>query len=324
MRRFGKGFTLALMNSLQGQHILTAAQFSKAEIERILDLTREMEPYARKEKVGDLLEGKVLATLFFEPSTRTRFSFETAMLRLNGTLISNSMMMETSSIKKRETLYDTGKVVSAFADVIAMRHPQAGTVAELAKGSTVPVINAGDGPADHPTQGLLDLYTMFKHLGRLEGLTLGMVGDMKFSRVVHAECHLLKHFGKSRFIFVAPEGLEIPRELVDELHEAGHEVVETADLESVIEHFDVLSNTRIQEERFESRDAFERYRGVYSISRELMQKAKPQMIVIDPLPRVDHQLLVEVDDDVRAKYFEQVTNGVAVRMALLALVLGKA
>jgi aspartate carbamoyltransferase catalytic subunit len=282
-----------------------------------------MEPYARKEKSSSLLEGKLLATLFFEPSTRTRFSFETAMSRLGGKIISNYMMMEASSIKKRETLYDTGRVVSAFADVIAMRHPAAGTVAELAKGSTVPVINAGDGPADHPTQGLLDLYTIHKHLGRLDGLTLGMVGDMKFSRVVHAECELLKHFGRSRFIFVAPPGLEIPRELAAELEEAGHEVVETTTLEPVIDQFDVLSNTRIQEERFESREAFERYRGVYSISQALLKKAKKEMIVIDPLPRVDNQLQVEVDEDERAKYFEQVTNGVAVRMALLALVLGK-
>lgn len=311
------------MKSFLGQHVLSAQHLSKSQVEQVLKIASEMEPYACKEKSSTLLAGKLLATLFFEPSTRTRFSFETAMLRLGGQVITNYMMMETSSIKKRETLYDTGRMVSTFADVIAMRHPAAGTVAELAKGSTVPVINAGDGPADHPTQGLLDLYTIHKHLGRLDGLTLGMVGDMKFSRVVHAECELLKHFGRSRFIFVAPPGLEIPRELVMELEAAGHEVVETTTLEPVIDQFDVLSNTRIQEERFESREAFERYRGVYSISRELLKKAKKEMIVIDPLPRVDNQLQVEVDDDERAKYFEQVTNGVAVRMALLALVLGK-
>lgn len=306
-----------------GQHILSAAQFDKKSIERVLEVSRDMEPFARKEKTSTMMEGKILATLFFEPSTRTRFSFEAAMLRLGGVVISNYMMMETSSIKKRETLYDTGRVVSAFADVIAMRHPCAGTVAELAKGSTVPVINAGDGPADHPTQGLLDLYTIWKQFGRLEGLTFGMIGDMKFSRVVHAECELLKHFGKSRFVFVAPEALRIPRELAEKLKAAGHAVEETEDLESVIGKFDVLSNTRIQEERFESKKEYEQFRGVYSITRSLMQRAKKEMIVIDPLPRVDDQLTVEVDDDARAKYFEQVTNGVAVRMALLALVLGR-
>lgn len=305
-----------------GHHILSAAQLDKKSIERVLEVSRDMEPFARKEKMSTMMEGKILATLFFEPSTRTRFSFETAMLRLGGKVISNYMMMETSSIKKRETLYDTGRVVSAFADVIAMRHPQAGTVAELAKGSTVPVINAGDGPADHPTQGLLDLYTIWKQFGRLEGLTFGMIGDMKFSRVVHAECELLKHFGKSRFIFVAPEALKIPAELRGVLEAAGHTVEETEDLESVINEFDVLSNTRIQEERFDSASEFEKFRGVYSIGRGLMNKAKKEMIVIDPLPRVDDQLKVEVDDDARAKYFEQVTNGVAVRMALLKLVVG--
>ena len=311
-----------MMNFI-GKHILSATALSKEEIERILEVAKEMEPFARKEEVSDLLKGKVLATLFFEPSTRTRFSFETSMVRLGGSVISNYMMKETSSVKKRETLYDTGKVVSAFADVIVMRHPERGTVAELAKGSMVPVINAGDGPADHPTQGLLDLYTIWKQFGTLDGLTFGMVGDMKFSRVVHAECALLKHFGKSRFVFIAPEALKIPQELKEELESAGHEVLETEDLESVIGTLDVLSNTRIQEERFESHEDYEKFRGTYSISADLMVKAKDSMIVIDPLPRVDDQLKIEVDEDSRAKYFEQVTNGVAVRMALLALVMGR-
>lgn len=306
-----------------GKNILSASQFSKEEIEHVLRVAEQMEPVACKERASNLLEGKVLATLFFEPSTRTRFSFETAMLRLGGRVISNFQMNETSSIKKRETLHDTGRVVSAFADAIAMRHHEGGRVAELATGSTVPVLNAGDGPADHPTQGLLDLYTIQKYFGRLGGLTFGMVGDMKFSRVVHAQCHLLAHFEKSRFVFVSPQGLEIPREIVSELQAAGHEVVETNDLNAVIDQFDVLSNTRIQEERFESHETFERFRGVYSISLDLLSRAQSNMIILDPLPRVDGQLKVEVDADPRAKYFEQITNGVAVRMALLALVLGK-
>jgi aspartate carbamoyltransferase catalytic subunit len=309
--------------TLTGKHILSASSLSKEEIEEILSVASQMEPYANKEKSSELLKGKVLATLFFEPSTRTRFSFETAMVRLGGSVISNYMMNKTSSIKKRETLYDTGKVVSRFADVIAMRHPEAGTVAELAEGSDVPVLNGGDGPADHPTQGLLDVYTIYKKFGRLDGLTFGMVGDMKFSRVVHAQCELLKHFGKSKFIFVAPKGLRAPREIVQALETAGHEVVETEDLDSVIGAFDVLSNTRIQEERFESQEEADQFVGVYSISNELLTKAKSDMIILDPLPRVGEQLKVEVDDDERAKYFEQITNGVAVRMALMALVLGR-
>lgn len=303
-------------------HILSAAQFSKEEIEMLLQLADDFLPVARKEKSSDLMAGKILATLFFEPSTRTRFSFETAMLRLGGSVISNYMMGETSSVKKRETLYDTGRVVSRFADVIAMRHPESGAVAALASGSTVPVLNAGDGPADHPTQGLLDLFTIWKHFGRLEGLTFGMVGDMKFSRVVHAECELLKHFGSSRFIFVAPSELRMPSEFIDALRSAGHVVEEVHDLESVIGEFDVLSNTRIQEERFESREDFECFRGAYSISPHLLDRAKSQMIILDPLPRVDDQLKTEVDEDPRAKYFQQVTNGVAMRMALFKWVLG--
>jgi len=313
--------------NFKGKSILSAAQFSKREIERILEVAAKMEPFARKEKTSDLLKGKVLATLFFEPSTRTRFSFETAMLRLGGKVISNAMMNETSSVKKRETLYDTGRVVSAFADVIAMRHPVAGSVAELAKGAIVPVLNAGDGPADHPTQGLLDLFTIHKAFGHFGGLTYGLVGDLKNSRVVHAQCQLLKHFGptdfKPAFICVAPRGLELPATIKKELKEMGCSIRETDNLEKVIGEMDVLSNTRIQEERFATKKEYEKFRGAYSISRELMKKAKKKMIVIDPLPRVDGQLKTEVDSDPRAKYFEQVTNGVAIRMALMALVLGK-
>ncbi|MFA5842897.1 MAG: aspartate carbamoyltransferase [Candidatus Gracilibacteria bacterium] len=315
------------MINFKGKSILSAAQFSKREIERVLEVAKQMEPFARKEKTSNLLKGKVLATLFFEPSTRTRFSFETAMLRLGGKVISNYMMMETSSVKKRETLQDTGRVVSAFADVIAMRHPVAGSVAELAQGAMVPVLNAGDGPADHPTQGLLDLFTIHKEFGYFGGLKYGLVGDLKNSRVVHAQCQLLKHFGptgfKPAFICVAPRGLELPVTIKKELKEMGCSIRETDDLESVIGELDVLSNTRIQEERFATKKEFEKFRGAYSISNKLMKKVKKKMIVIDPLPRVDGQLKTEVDLDPRAKYFEQVTNGVAVRMALMALVLGK-
>lgn len=306
----------------KGQHLLTAAGLSKEAIVMILELAATMEPFARKERAADFMKGKVLATLFFEPSTRTRFSFETAMVRLGGAVISNLMMNETSSVKKRETLYDTGRTVSAFADVIAMRHPQPGSVAELAQGATVPVLNGGDGPADHPTQGLLDVYTIWKKFGRLGGLTFGFVGDMKHSRVAHSQVELLKHFEPSRFVFVSPQGLALPDVYVALLKEAGHAVELSTDLAGVVGEVDVLSNTRIQEERFDSREAYEAVRGAYSVSAALLAGAKNDMIVIDPLPRVDGQLTVDVDTDPRAKYFEQITNGVAVRMALLKLVVG--
>ncbi len=310
----------------KGQHLISAQTLSKEAIERILEVAYEMEPFAGKEEASDLLRGKVLATLFFEPSTRTRFSFETAMLRLGGSVISNYTMNESSSIKKRETLYDTGKTVSQFADVIAMRHPVPGSVKELADGAEVPVLNAGDGAASHPTQGLLDVFTIHKKFGHFGGLTYGLVGDLKNSRVVHSECRLLKNFGpteaKPKFVCVAPRGLELPDNLKEELIEAGCFVRETTDLEEAIGAFDVLSNTRIQEERFESAEEFKKYSGVYSITPKLLEGAKEEMIILDPLPRVDNQLAVAVDNDPRAKYFEQVQNGVAVRMALLALVLG--
>ncbi len=311
-----------------GEHLLSARTLSKKAIERILEVAKEMEPYAQKKESSDLLRGKVLATLFFEPSTRTRFSFETAMLRLGGSVISNYTMDESSSIKKRESLYDTGKTVSQFADVIAMRHPASGSVKELADGSDVPVLNAGDGASSHPTQGLLDIYTIHKKFGHFGGLTYGLVGDLKNSRVVHSQCRLIKNFGpveaRPKFVCVAPHGLELPAELKAELEETGCEIRETTDLEEAIGGFDVLSNTRIQEERFASPEEFEKYRGVYKITPKLLKGAKKEMIVLDPLPRVDDQLAVAVDSDPRAKYFEQVGNGVAVRMALLALVLGKA
>jgi aspartate carbamoyltransferase catalytic subunit len=308
--------------NFQGEHLLSARTLSKEEIERVLEVAREMEELG----TSDLLKGKILATLFFEPSTRTRFSFEAAMLRLGGGVISNYAMNESSSIKKRESLYDTGKTVSQFADVIAMRHPDSGSVKELAEGSEVPVLNAGDGAASHPTQGLLDIYTIHKKFGHFGGLTYGLVGDLKNSRVIHSQCGLIKKFGpaeaRPKFVCVAPHGLELPAELKTELTDSGCEIHETTDLEEVIGGFDVLSNTRIQEERFASPREFEKYQGAYKITPQLLKGAKEEMIVLDPLPRVDDQIAVAVDDDPRARYFEQVKNGVAVRMALLALVLG--
>ena len=210
----------------------------------------------------DLLAGKMMATLFYEPSTRTRFSFEAAMGRLGGKVLSNADMLKTSSAKKSETLWDTGKVVSQMADVIAMRHPEKGAVAQLAEGSDVPVLNAGDGPGDHPTQALLDMYSIWKYKGGLDGLTVG---------------------------------------IIDEL--------------------DVIAINRIQEERFESQQQADSYRGKFVLSKELMGQAKEDAIVLCPLPRLE-ELPKEIDEDPRAKYFEQVGNGVAARMALLLHVLG--
>ncbi len=295
----------------KGQHILEAKQFDKEGLLALFEEARKMEEIV-KNGGSDLMKGKVLATLFFEPSTRTRFSFETAMHRLGGSVISNFDMARTSSLKKQETLEDTGKTVSQMADAIAMRHPEPGSVAKLASTSDVPVFNAGDGAHDHPTQGLLDVYTIWREKGGLDGITIGMVGDLKYGRVVHAECEMLSHFDVN-FVFVSPEALKMPEGLVKEAREV-------EDLKEVIGELDVISMTRIQEERFGSKEEYEKYAGSYILDGELMKKAKEDSIVIHPLPRVD-EIALEVDEDPRAKYFDQPKYGVAVRMALLNMVL---
>jgi aspartate carbamoyltransferase catalytic subunit len=301
----------------KGQDILSTKQFDKKGMEVLFKRALKFE----KKMAAGLFSGKILATLFFEPSTRTRFSFESAFLRGGGSVISGADMMNTSSIKKRETLYDTGKVVSCFADIIVMRHPEAGSVVELARGASVPVINAGDGSNQHPTQALLDVYTMWKEFGgRLSGKVIGMVGDLKNGRVPHSQCDLLRHWNV-KFVFVSPKALRMPSGIVRELREAGREVVEVEKLEGVIGGMDVICATRIQEERFASAKEAAKYRGVYVIDKDMMKKAKKSAILLHPLPRVD-EIAVEVDSDPRARYFEQVKNGVFVRMALMAEVMG--
>lgn len=302
------------------QHLLNSKDLSHTDLLTLLDRAEEFLPTVEGRSKLNLAQGKILATLFYEPSTRTRFSFETAMLRLGGMVISNADMGTTSSAKKGETLYDTGKMVSTFADIIAMRHPQAGSVGQLATGSSVPVVNGGDGAGDHPTQGLLDVFTIRKCLGRLDKFTIAMVGDLKNSRVVHSQCEFLMHFDGITFILVSPEALKLPTELVEKLR-TKFEVLETENLESVMGEMDVLSHTRIQEERFADPAEYLKFKGVYVLTEDLMAKAKKDMIVIHPLPRVD-EIDSAVDNDPRAKYFDQPRYGVAVRMAVLATLLG--
>ena len=301
-------------------HLLSSRDISKQEILKFFKKADKFLPIVLEKKKLKIAEGKILATLFYEPSTRTRFSFETAMLRLGGAVISNADMNATSSSKKGETLYDTAKMVSTYADIVAVRHPSAGSVVDLAVGSSVPVINAGDGPGDHPTQGLLDLYTMWKHFGKIDGLTIGMVGDLKNSRVLHYQCELLVNFKNLKFIFVAPNGLEMPVEITKMLLKNKFVVKEMQDLKEAAPLLDVLSQTRIQKERFGSEEEYKKYRGIYIVDCDLMKICKKNMILMHPLPRVD-EIEVEVDSDSRAKYFEQVGNGVAVRMAIIAKLL---
>ncbi|MFT7184040.1 MAG: aspartate carbamoyltransferase catalytic subunit [Oceanicoccus sp.] len=302
------------------KHLLSSKELSRVEIEALLDLAQSFLPTVRNKEALEIAKGKILATLFFEPSTRTRFSFETAMLRLGGSVISNGTMKETSSDKKGETLFDTGKVVSAYANIIAMRHPISGSVPALAEGSDVPVMNGGDGPADHPTQGLLDLLTIQLHLGRLDGFTFMGLGDMKYSRVVHSDVTLLSNFGPSKFIFVTPPELAMPQEYVDLLESKGHTVEQHSDMEAGLKEADVVTQTRVQAERFPSEAEYLKHKGIYVIGKEQMEQMKEDSILMHPLPRID-EILPEVDSDPRAKYFEQVSNGVAIRMAIIAYLL---
>lgn len=301
-------------------HLLSSKDLTKEEILAVFERASEFFPTVSEKKMLDLAKGKILATLFYEPSTRTRFSFETAMIRLGGAVISNPNMLETSSAKKGETLYDTAKMVSTFANIIAIRHPEQGSVMEFVRGSSVPVINGGDGAGDHPTQGLLDAYTIYKQFGQFDGLTIGMIGDLKNGRVPHSECAYLSKFSRIKFIFVSPNGLEMPREIVEDLKSKEFEVDETENLEDSIAKMDVIAHTRIQKERFASEEEYLKFKGVYIINAGLMAKAKKEAILIHALPRVD-EIAVEVDADPRAKYFEQVKNGVAIRMALIAKLL---
>lgn len=299
-------------------HILSTKQFNRESILAILERAKEMESIIESGG-SEMMKGKIMATLFFEPSTRTRFSFEAAMYKLGGNVISNADMMVTSSVKKQETLFDTGKVVSQMADIIVMRHPEVGSVVKLSEGSDVPVINAGDGSAEHPSQGLLDIYTIWKEKGTLDGLTVGMVGDLKYGRVPHSQCDLLKHFDV-KFVFVSPEELAMPRDILDDVRGQHREVKIGNNLEEMIGGMDVVSMTRIQEERFASKEEYQKYAGLYVLDDSMMNFVKEDAIVIHPLPRVN-EIALSVDQDDRAKYFDQVGNGVVLRMALISSVL---
>lgn len=301
---------------LKGQNILSSQQFDKETLLSLFETAKSMEEVLDSGEQSSLLAGRVMATLFYEPSTRTRFSFETAMNRLGGRVVSNADMMATSSAKKHETLWDTGKVVSQMVDLIAMRHPEKGAVSKLAEGSDVPVLNAGDGPGDHPTQGLLDMYSIWKYKNSLDGLTVGIIGDLKHSRVLRSQCQMLSHFDV-KLVLVSPSELA----LGDDIKSGLRNFEEVEDISSVVADLDLISVNRIQEERFPSQEEADKHRGKFVISEELMKNAKKDAVILCPLPRME-ELPKEIDSDIRAKYFEQVHNGVAARMALLLHVFG--
>ena len=311
-----------MTTSLKGLDILRADALTVEQVGAIMDTAARFE--AVRQSGGRLLNmaGKVLATLFYEPSTRTRLSFETAMLQLGGDVLSVAEAKTSSSAAKGETLFDTGKMIEGYAHVAVIRHPVVGSAAELADGAEIPVINAGDGAGQHPTQALLDAYTLRKEKGQVEGLTLALCGDLKNGRTVHSLAALLSHFGV-RFYFVAPEALAMPVEITAGLQAKGVEVVQTTDLREALAHSDVLYMTRIQKERFADPADYERLKGSYVVDGELVRAAKKGLTIMHPLPRVD-EIAKEVDAYEGAAYFRQAANGVPVRMALLALVTGQA
>ncbi len=305
---------------LKGKDILHGNQFSKKEIDAIIKTAGDFEKALTKKNSLNLLKGKILATLFFEPSTRTRLSFETAMQRLGGGVISMASA-ESSSAAKGETVADTARTVDQYADVIVIRHPRIGSAKEAADAAEAPVINAGDGAGQHPTQALLDIYTIQKELGSLKDLKVSLVGDLKNGRTVHALVELLSLFG-AKLYFVSPESLRMPGEITSQLKQKGIEVVETGDMKEAALASDLIYMTRIQKERFGDLSEYERIRGSYIINGDFLKGLNKKITVLHPLPRVD-EINPEIDAYPGAAYFRQVKNGIFVRMALLSMILGK-
>jgi aspartate carbamoyltransferase catalytic subunit len=307
------------MSILYGKDILRTDTLSDKELELILSTASRLESVIKAGGRLTNMEGQILATLFFEPSTRTRLSFETAMLRLGGQVITVADP-KTSSTAKGESLADSMRTVEGYADVIVIRHPQKGSAQEAADAVAVPVINAGDGTGQHPTQALLDVYTIQKEKGSLKGLTMALAGDLKNGRTAHSLVYLLARFG-IRLLFVSPPELKMPAELTADLKKMGADVSEGSDLAAAMRQSDVVYVTRIQQERFEDAADYERLKGSYVVDMAMVQQAKAGITIMHPLPRVD-EIASEVDAYEGAAYFRQAANGVPVRMALLALVTG--
>jgi len=301
------------------RHVISVHDLSTDQVIDILDRAEGMLAIARGEAVTDRLKGKVLASIFFEPSTRTRLSFETAMNRLGGGVIGFSGT-EATSVVKGETLADTIRMVSGYADAIVLRHPQEGAAKLGVEFSDVPVINAGDGAGQHPTQTLLDLFTIRREMGRLEGLNISLIGDLRFGRTTHSLAPALARFGNT-INLVSPKGLEMPAEVTGYLESSGMLGTASHSLEDIIPTTDVLYVTRIQKERFPDPVEYEKVAGIYRVDPSLVASGPEKMIIMHPLPRVN-EIAPEVDALPQAKYFIQAFNGVPVRMALLSMLIG--
>ena len=305
--------------NFKNRDIISIKDFSKEEIEYIIDYSKKMIPYAKGEKHTTLLKENILSALFFEPSTRTRLSFESAMHRLGGKVIGFADPSSTS-LKKGESLADTIRMADSYSDAIVIRHPQEGAARLAAEFAESPVLNAGDGAGQHPTQCLLDLFTIMTEKKKIKGNNVVLLGDLKYGRTVHSLAYALAKF-KADLTFVSPETLKMPKEVINECKELGVEPTSTTNLEKAIKDADVLYVTRIQKERFPDAEEYNRVVGTYQVNMALLQEAKKDLIVMHPLPRVV-EIDPEVDKTSYALYFKQAFNGVPVRMALLALILG--
>ena len=314
-----------------GSNILSVEQFDLDSIHTVFQTADRMQPYARRLKRTKVLEGAILGNLFFEPSTRTRVSFGTAFNLLGGD-VRETTGLESSALAKGESLYDTARVLSSYSDIIAMRHPKSGSVAEFAEGSRVPVINGGDGANEHPTQALLDLYTIKKELQHhghdINGMHICMMGDLKFGRTVHSLSRLLAMYKNIRFTLISPRELAMPDYIVDELTRANHQITITDQVSGSLDA-DIVYQTRIQQERFTTPEEADLYRGKFRLNSEIYTKHyKPNTVIMHPLPRDSRAEANELDNDLNQNpnlaIFRQADNGVLIRMALFALTLGVA
>ena len=312
-----------------GSHILSVDQFERGDIDRLFEVADQLAPFARRERITRVLQGAILSNMFFEPSTRTRVSFGSAFNLLGGD-VRETTEVKSSALAKGESLHDTARVLSGYSDVIVMRHPQEGSVAEFATASRVPVINGGDGANEHPSQALLDLYTVRQELrarGRgIDGLRIAVVGDLRYGRAVHSLLKLLALFDQVSVHLVSPPGLEAPEDVIAALRDGGHAVEVYHDLGKGINHVDILYVTRTQEERFASREEADRYRGLFRVNQAIYtENCEPNTVIMHPLPRDSRAQAQELDDDLNTHpnlaVFRQADNGVVVRMALFAMVL---
>ena len=313
-----------------GNHILSIDQFDRSDIEKLFAVADKLEPFASKEKITRVLEGAILGNMFFEPSTRTRISFGASFNLLGGN-VREITEVGSSSLAKGESLADTAQVLSGYSDIIVLRHPENGSVQKFADASRVPVINAGDGSNEHPSQALLDLYTIEKELSQnnknLDNLRIALVGDLKYGRAVHSLCKILSKFSNVNMNLVSPGELRLPEDLLNQLNEAGVSVIQTENLEEGISEVDIIYVTRVQEERFKNKEDANKYRGLLSLNQSIYTaNCEPNTVIMHPLPRDSRSDANELDRDLyenpNLAIFRQADNGVVIRMAIFALVLG--